>query len=50
MSEKLKSLVKQAIEKLAIDGDSESLLLALNLETELYKNKTFIDYLEETHA
>ena len=47
MSEKFKSLVKQAISKLAIDGDSESLLIALNLENELHNNKTFQDYLDE---
>lgn len=46
MSEKMKKLVKEAIVKLACDGDSESLLLALNLDKELNNNKTFIEMME----
>ena len=47
MSEKMKKLVQQAISKLAIDGDSEALLLALNMESELHNNKSFIELIEE---
>lgn len=47
MSEKMKQLINKAITKLACDGDSEALLLALNLEKELNNNKTFIEMLGE---
>ena len=46
MSNKLKKLIENAIIKLACDGDSEALLLALNLENELCNNKTFIEMME----
>ncbi len=47
MSEKMKQLIEQTITKLACDGDSEALLLAMNLEKELHNNKTFIEMLGE---
>lgn len=47
MSNKMKKLIQNAIIKLACDGDSESLLLALNLESELHNNKTFMELIEE---
>lgn len=43
----MKQLINKAITKLACDGDSEALLLALNLEKELNNNKTFIEMLGE---
>ena len=46
MSQELKALIKQTITKLACDGDSESILLAINLEHEMSKHKTFIEMLE----
>lgn len=46
MSDTMKSLIKQTITKLACDGDTESLLLALNLEHEMNKHKTFIEMME----
>lgn len=46
MSETMKQLINKTITKLACDGDSESLLLAMNLELELYKHKTFIEMME----
>lgn len=46
MSQELKALIKQTITKLACDGDSESILLALNLEHEMNKHKTFIEMME----
>lgn len=47
MSNKMKKLIQNAIIKLACDGDSEALLLALNLELELRNNKTFMELIEE---
>lgn len=47
MSNKMKKLIEKAITKLACDGDSEALLLALNLELELNNNKTFMELIEE---
>ena len=46
MSENMKKLIKDAIYELS-QGSSEQLLLALNLDSELYKTKTFMDYLTE---
>lgn len=46
MSDKMKKLINKTITKLVCDGDSESLLLAINLEAELQKHKTFIEILE----
>lgn len=45
MSEKMKKLIKEAIYELS-KGSSADLLLAMNLDLELCKNKTFIEMME----
>lgn len=45
MSEKMKQLIKEAIYELS-RGSSADLLLAINLDNEMNKNKTFIEMME----
>lgn len=46
MTGRMQKLIKQAILKLACDGDSEAMLIALNLEDELENNQTFKEMLD----
>lgn len=46
MSDKLKELVREAVYRLSQSG-SDDLLLAINIDLELEKHKTFMDYLTE---
>lgn len=46
MSDKMKQLIREAMYRLS-QGGSDDLLLALNLDNELHKHKTFIEMMED---
>lgn len=46
MTKQMKQLIKDAIYELS-QGSSEQLLLSMNLDTELHKNRTFMELIEE---
>lgn len=46
MSDNMKQLIKEAMYRLS-QGGSDDLLLALNIDNELNKHKTFMEYMEE---
>jgi len=46
MTAKMKRLIKEATFRLS-EGSSEDLMLAIEIDNELYRNKSFMEFLEE---